>query len=211
MNTLIDNLQWRYAVKKYNPAKVVSENDLAHLKKAIQYSASSVGLQPYRVLVIADKEVKAKLAEHSFGNKDSILNASHVFVFAVLADADATDVAKYMENISAVRGIPVENLDGFRTYIEGSLSSKSVGQKQEWSARQTYLALGNLLAAAAELRIDATPMEGFAPEQYDEILGLGEKGLKSVVIATVGYRDASDAAQHLKKVRKPESELFINL
>lgn len=211
MSTLIDSLAWRYAVKKYDATKSVSKADIATLKKAIQYSPSSMGLQPYTVLVISNPEIKSKLAQFSMGNQPSVENASHLFVFASIENLGSSHIGDYMSQISAVRGVQLADLDGFKNILEGSLKANSEEQNQTWVAKQIYLALGNLLTAAAELRIDATPMEGFFGDKFDEVLGLKDLGLKSVVISTVGYRAEDDLTQHFAKVRKSDEKLFIEL
>ncbi len=209
MNT--ETLNWRYAVKKYDPAKKVSDADLETLKNAIRLSASSMGMQPYRVLIITDPEVKAKLAEVSYNNKNSIIDASHVIVFANMVNVGSADVDAFIQNIADVREIPLESLAGYAGMAKGFISSKEADALNTWTSKQTYIALANLLNAAAELRIDTTPMEGFDPQAYNTILGLDAQNLNAAVVATIGYRHEEDSFQHLKKVRKPASELFINL
>ncbi|RZJ65715.1 MAG: NAD(P)H-dependent oxidoreductase [Flavobacterium sp.] len=211
MNTFISNLNWRYATKKYDASRKISADELDILKQAIRFSPSSMGLQPYKVLIIEDRQIREQLAEASFTNKDSILNASHLFVFANIVDFGKTDVDDFIGNLGQVRGIPVENLEEMRTKVNSYVGSRDASINNIWTSKQTYIALANLLNAAASLEIDATPMEGFQADKYNEILGLIEKGLSASVIATVGYRLEDDSFQHLKKVRKPENELFITL
>ena len=211
MNTFIYDLNWRYATKKYDASRTVSPQDLDVLKQAVRISASAFGLQPYRVLIIEDKEVRAKLADVSSGNKDSILKASHLFVFANISNLDNDGIESFVENVAQTRQVERDALSGFENYLKGTFSGLSAERKNTWASKQTYIALANLLNAAATLKIDATPMEGFDSEAYDNILNLNEKGLTASVIAVVGYRHEEDAAQHLPKVRKPEQELFITL
>ncbi len=210
MNTLLDNLKWRYATKKYEAGKTLSAADLDYLKQAIQYSASSMGLQPYKVIVVSNPQIREKLFAAAY-NQSPIVDASHIFVFASILDLGPKDVNAFIENVSQTRQVPVETLSNFENYLNGAISQKEPLKRNEWAARQTYIALGNLLAAAAERHIDATPMEGFEPDAFDEILNLKELGLTASVIATVGYRTSDDPTQFAAKVRKSEPELFINL
>lgn len=212
MNIFISDLNWRYATKKYDASRKVSAEDLEILKQAIRFSPSSLGLQPYKVLIIEDQAIREQLAEVSFANKESIKNASHLFVFANILDfGKQEDISGFLENISKTRGIPMENLEEMRAKVTSSIHAKETEARNIWTSKQTYIALANLLNAAASLKIDATPMEGFQPDKYDDILGLAQNGLGASVIAAVGYRHEEDKFQDLKKVRKPENELFITL
>lgn len=210
MSTLIESLNWRYATKKFDPSRKVTSEDLKTLKEAIRLSASSYGLQPYEVLVIEDPEIRKQLKEVSWG-QTQITDASHLIVFANKTNVTAKDTEAYMNNISKTRNIPVENLSGFSDMINNTVISLPQEAKHTWTAKQTYIALGSLLAAAAELRIDACPMEGFDPEGYNRILGLDKKGLNASVIATIGYRAQEDDTQHYAKVRRPAEELFTTI
>ncbi|MBD3583828.1 NAD(P)H-dependent oxidoreductase [Flavobacterium selenitireducens] len=211
MNTFISDLNWRYATKKYDASRTISPEDLDVLKQAVRYSASSYGLQPYRVLIIKDKAIRSQLAEVSFSNKDSILKASHLFVLANIKDVDHAAIDAYIDNMATTRNVERELLAGFESFLKSAFSEQTPESRSTWASKQTYIALANLLSAAASLKLDATPMEGFQKAAYDEILNLGEIGLTASVAAVVGYRDHDDPAQHLTKVRKPEQELFITL
>ena len=207
MSTFIENQNWRYATKKFNSEKKISESDLEILKDAIQLSSSSYGLQPYKVLIIENEEIRKQLQPASWG-QSQIVDASHLLVFANITNIDADYINNYAENMATTRNIPLESVKGYADFMIGNITGLTPEQQNIWTAKQTYLALGNLLNAAAELKIDVTPMEGFLPEQYDEILGLKEKGLHATLVATVGYRHHEDDTQHYIKVRKPKSELF---
>jgi nitroreductase len=203
----IENAKWRYATKKYDSNKKVSEKDIDYLKEAINLTATSYGLQPFKVLIIENPEIRKQLQPASWG-QSQIVDASHLFVFVNVINPGEKEIDSYVENIAKVRETSVESLQGFANYVKGSVGKFSTEQKAIWTSKQTYLALGNLLNAAAELKIDATPIEGFEPEKYNEILGLSQKGLHASLVATVGYRSEEDKNQHLKKVRKPLDELF---
>jgi nitroreductase len=207
MSTFIENQNWRYATKKFNSEKKISESDFEILKDAIQLSSSSYGLQPYKVLVIEDEEIRKQLQPASWG-QSQIVDASHLLVFANITNVDEEYIVNYAQNVATTRNIPFENIKGYADFMIGKITTLTPEQQAIWTAKQTYLALGNLLNAAAELKIDVTPMEGFDPVQYNEILGLTEKGLHATLVATVGYRHHEDDTQHYIKVRKPKSELF---
>ncbi|ETN96909.1 NAD(P)H-dependent oxidoreductase [Zhouia amylolytica] len=210
MSNIIENLKWRYATKKFDPSKKISPQDLETLKEAIQLSASSYGLQPYQVLIIEDQEIREKLKPAAW-NQTQITDASHLVVFANKVNLSPKDTEAYMNNISATRNIPVDSLNGFSEMINGVVNSLPEDAKAVWTSKQTYIALGNLLAAAAELKIDSCPMEGFEADKFNEILGLNEKGLNAAVIAPVGYRSEDDNTQEYIKVRKPKTELFTTI
>lgn len=210
MSTFIENQNWRYATKKYDATKKISAENLNLLKEAIRLSTSSFGLQLYKVIIIENPELKAKLLPAAYG-QTQIVDASHVVVFANQTSVTEADVDAYINNISQTRGISVDSISGFGDYMKGFLNPIPAEHKAIWMAKQTYLALGNLLNAAAELKIDATPMEGFDPKQFNEILGLEALNLNAAVIATIGYRHEEDATQHYKKVRKSNEDLFITL
>ena len=210
MNEFIKNQNWRYATKKFDATKKISTEDLNILKEAIRLSSSSYGLQPYKVIIVENPELRAQLQPASWG-QSQIVDASHLIVFANQINVGDTEIDAYIENIGSTRGIPTESLSGFAGYIKGAVNAMPEEVRNIWTSKQTYLAMGNLLNAAAELKIDVTPMEGFVPAQVNEILGLGKLGLNASLIATIGYRHADDATQHNKKVRKSNKELFITL
>ena len=207
MSTFIENQNWRYATKKFNSDKKISNSDLEILKEAIQLSSSSYGLQPYKVLIIENEEIRKQLQPASWG-QSQITDASHLFVFASVTNVDAEYINHYAENMAKTRNIPFDSVKGYADFMIGNIASLTPEKQIIWAQKQAYLALGNLLNAAAELKIDVTPMEGFLPEQYNEILGLKEKGLHATLVATIGYRHDEDDTQHYAKVRKPITELF---
>ncbi len=210
MTQFIKDANWRYATKKFDASKKVSAEDLATLKEAIRLSASSYGLQPYKVFIIENSEVRAQLQPASWG-QSQIVDASQVIVFANMTQFGEAEIDAYIQNMAQTRNIPVESVQGYADFMKSKITALPADVKANWTAKQTYLALGNLLNAAAELKIDVTPMEGFEPEKYNEILGLTEKGLNASVVATIGYRHEEDATQHYAKVRKSNEDLFINL
>ncbi|WP_431163058.1 NAD(P)H-dependent oxidoreductase [Flagellimonas beolgyonensis] len=203
----IENLEWRYATKKFDPTQKVNTSDLEKLQRAVQLSASSYGLQLYKILVIEDPELRERLKVASW-NQSQITDASHLFVFCNYTDRNEQHIDDYMQLVSETQGTPVEDLKGYGDFIKQSLSGMTDLEWHNWAEKQTYLALANLLNAAAELGIDACPMEGFEPDKYNEILGLGALGLNAALIAPIGYRSSEDHTQFRKKVRKPKELLF---
>lgn len=203
---ILNKLEWRYAVKKFDPAKKLSAAQLEKLIAATRLSASSYGLQPYKILIIENPAVREQLKSAS-NNQPQITDASQLVVFARYTDLNESHVDDYMNNIAATRNIAPEQLAGFSGVMKGKVSMLGAEGTGIWSAKQAYLALGTLLTAAAMENVDACPMEGFDAARYDEILGLKDKGLTTVVIAGIGFRAEDDAMQHAKKVRKPIAEL----
>ncbi|MCW1148971.1 NAD(P)H-dependent oxidoreductase [Flavobacterium lacisediminis] len=210
MSHFIENQKWRYATKKFDAAKKISAADLETLKEAIQLSTSSYGLQLYKVFIIENPEVRAKLQPVSWG-QSQIVDASHLLVFANIVDVQENHIDAYVQNIATTRGLSVDDLKGYSDFMKSKIVSLPVDQKAVWTSKQTYLALANLMNAAAELKIDVTPMEGFEPEKYNEILGFNALGLNASLVAAVGYRHEEDATQHYVKVRKPKQELFTTI
>ncbi len=210
MNTFINNQNWRYATKKFNATKKISEQDLNLLKEAIRLSTSSYGLQPYKVLIVENPEIRAQLQPASWG-QSQITEASHLFVFANIIDVQENHIDEYISNIANTRALNIEDLKGYADFMKSKIISLDINTKSIWTSKQTYLALANLMNAAAELKIDVTPMEGFEAEKYNEILGLNEQGLNASLVATVGYRHEEDQTQFFAKVRKSDTELFTTI
>ena len=210
MSNFITNANWRYATKKFDTTKKVSKEDLETLKEAIRLSASSFGLQPYRVLIIDNPELRAKLQPAAWG-QSQIVDASQLIVFANITNFGETEIDVSIANTTKTRGLPADALKGYGDFMKSKIVALPEDVRNTWASKQTYLALGNLMNAASELKIDVTPMEGFEPAQVNEILGLGKLGLNATLLATIGYRHKEDATQHYAKVRKSNEELFINL
>jgi len=206
--SLVQKLQWRSAVKKFDTSKKISAEQIEELKSAIQLAPSSAGLQSYKVILVQDPETRQKLREAGY-NQAQITDADVLFVFASLTTMDEDFGKKYIDLVASTRDVPREHLAGFEQMILGTLSSRTDEQKIAWSHKQAYIALGVLVSAAAELGIDAGPMEGFDAEKFDEILGLKEKGLTTSVIAALGFRADDDDYSKMIKVRRPKAELFI--
>lgn len=210
MSNFIKNANWRYATKKFDPTKKVSNEDIEFLKEAVRLSASSYGLQPYKVIFVENPELRAQLQPVAWGQAQ-IVDASHLIVFANITNFGETQIDSHINNMAVTRGLPTDALKGYGDFMKSKITSLSEDNRNVWTSKQTYIALTNLLNAASELGIDVTPMEGFEPEKFNEILGLTELGLNATLVATVGYRHAEDDTQNYAKVRKSNEELFINL
>ena len=209
MSNFIKDANWRYATKKFDATKKVSNEDMKTLKEAIRLSASSYGLQPYKVIFIENPEIRAQLQPAAWG-QSQIVEASHLLVFANMTDFGDAQIEAHINNVATTRGLPVDALKGYSDFMKSKISTLPLENRNVWTSKQTYIALCNLLNAAAELKIDVTPMEGFEPAKVNEILGLEALGLNASLLATIGYRHSEDDTQNYVKVRKSNEELFIN-
>ena len=201
MSTTLEDLQWRYATKKFDASKKISEEQLNILLEAARLSPTSYGLQPFHVFVVEDVDIREKLKPVSW-NQSQIVDASHLLVFANHNEFDASLVDNYLNNVSETRGVALEQLKGYGDFMKSKLLDLPGALKDSWTARQVYIALGNVMTAAANLKIDTCPMEGFERKAYDDILGLTEKSLTTTVVLPVGYRAEEDETQHYAKVRR---------
>lgn len=205
---LIESLEWRYASKKMNGEKVPQQK-VNNILEAIRLAPSSMGLQPFTVLVIEDEELKKQIQPIAY-NQPQIVQSSHLLVFAAWDDVTPTHIEEYIAYTAEVRNMPVASLKDFKDTLLDMAKNRSKEENFSWAARQTYIAFGTALVAAATEQVDATPMEGFDSEALDEKLNLKEKGLKSVTLLPLGYRDAeNDWLANLPKVRREKEKLFI--
>ena len=202
---IIENLNWRYATKKFDSAYKIPESEIEKVKSIIKLSPSSFGLQPYKVLIVTNPDVREKLKEASW-NQSQITDASHLLVFVRNKVVNEGDVDSFIDNVVNTRGVQKEMLAQYEGMMKHAVSSQNDEQKGIWVEKQVYLALGNLLTSLSSMGVDSCPMEGFDKSKYDEILGLTDK--TTVVVCPIGKRDDSDDYQHYKKVRKSTDELF---
>lgn len=208
--TFLSNLNWRYATKKYDTSKKIATDKLDQILEAIRQAPSSNGFQPYDVLVVTDPAVREKLRAAAY-NQPQITEAPHVLVFAAWDNIHEENLGKVFDNFAQVRGVS-DALTERRKSSLANFASKSADENFHHAAQQAFIGLGFGLAAAAELQMDSSPMGGFNPAQFDEILGLKEKGLRSVAILCLGYRaPEGDWLVGLKKVRRPKAEMFHNV
>lgn len=207
--SFIDQLNWRYATKRMLADKAVPQEKLDKIVEAIRLSATSYGLQPFHLIVVKDKEMLAQIQPLAY-NQPQIGEASAIIVFATWDKITQEKIDHFFDLISSERGIPQEALAGYKAMVEGSMLSLDDATASAWMARQAYIGLGTGLAAAAIEEVDTCPMEGFTTTALDEYLGLPAKGLKSVVILAVGYRDEeNDPTSKMKKVRIPTNEFVV--
>lgn len=201
-------MQWRYATKVFDPAKKIPADVWGALEKTLVLTPTSYGLQPYEFLIVQDAAKRAALLPHSWGQKQ-VVDCSHYVVFTARTEMTEADVTRLISRISQVRGVPAESLNFYRDMMMSDIVKGPRSQAaHEWAARQCYIALGELMTAAALLGVDACPMEGINPAAYDQILGLGGNGYKTVVALALGYRGADDKYAALAKVRYSAAELI---
>jgi len=210
MTNSIQQLQWRYAVKKFDDAKILPEAKIQILKEAFNLTATSYGLQPIKMLVIKDKKLQNQLVEVSYHQKQ-VGQASHLLVFCIESQIDETYINNYFINVKKLRNTSDEILKPFQSFLIQDFSKKTIDEIKTWATNQAYLAMGNLLTVCAIEEIDACPMEGFLAKEYHEILKLKEKNLEAVLVLPVGYRAADDVFSNFAKVRKPLGDCVIDL
>jgi nitroreductase len=205
---LLAQLNWRYATSKFDPARKISPEDWAVMEEALILSASSYGLQPWTFVVITDQKTRERLFPSTW-NQRQILDCSHFVVFTARTKITSEDIDRHVTRTAELRGGTVEALKRFRDAVAGDLvAGPRAAEAHEWAARQTYIALGNFLTSAALLGIDTCPMEGFKPDEYDQILELPAKRLTSVVCCAAGYRSADDKKAGQKKVRFSRNDVI---
>ena len=207
---IIKSLQWRYACKKFYDTKLISDEKISIIKEAFNLTATSFGLQPIKMIVIKNKKLQAELTTHSF-NQQQVATASHLLVLCIDKDISPKDIDDSFDREKEIRGTDEEVIASFRKFLKDSYANKSLEEKQQSAIYQTYIALGNLMTVCALEKIDSCPMEGFNPEKFDEVLNLESRNLKSILLLPIGYRADDDFMSKLKKVRKPLSNVIIEL
>lgn len=211
MSTLLQALQWRYATKKMDPTKKVAKEKLDHILEAVRLTASSSGLQPYEIFVVTNAALREQIKAHAW-NQAQVTDSSHLLVFAAWDNYTAERINAMFDLVNAERGIKNEGWEAYRQQLLSTYPQRDAETNFEHAARQAYIGLGTALLAAAEEKVDATPMEGFDPAKVDEILKLRERGLRSVVILPLGYRaEEGDWLVNLKKVRRPLSQFVTDI
>jgi nitroreductase len=204
---LLAHLQWRYAVKKFDPTRKIAPADWHALEQSLILSPSSFGLQPWKFFIIHTPEIREQLVECSWG-QTQVVEASHLVVLAIKTHIDEAYVDRYIARTAEVHQTAAENLAPFAKVIKDFLHRMSPEDLRAWAKQQVYIALGQLMTSAAHLGIDACPMEGFIPEKYDQVLGLTDKGYSAAVLCPVGYRDPTDPYAHNAKVRFTQDEMI---
>lgn len=206
----IESLEWRYAVKKFDANKSVSNQQIEILKKAFNLTATSYGLQPLKLVIIKNKELQKELVLHSW-NQPQVLEASHLLVICTPKEYSTKEVENYFKLVQKIRATPDSIINPFKEFLTAEIEKKTQEELLVWNKNQAYLALGNLLTVCALEKIDSCPMEGFIPGKYDEILKLNEQNLTSVLVLPVGFRADDDYMAALKKVRKNLDDVVIEI
>jgi nitroreductase len=206
----IENLKWRYAVKKFDQNKALTEAQINILKEAFNLTATSYGLQPVKLVVIKNKEIQQSLLAHSW-NQQQVADASHLLVLCIQNELTSKDIESYFNLVKSTRNTSDEIINPFKNFLKDTINAKSKEEVSSWAKNQAYIALGNLMTVAANEKIDSCPMEGFNPEKYDEILDLKKYNLKSVLVLPVGFRAEDDYMKDLKKVRKNIIDVVIEI
>ncbi len=210
-DSLLHALHWRYATKKFDPAKRIPASDWQALEQALVLSPSSVGLQPWKFIIVTDPAMKARLRPAAW-DQSQVVDCSHFVVLAVRKDLGADHVDRHIGRMAEVRGVAPESLAKFRQMITGNLDkARAEARLDIWQSHQVYIALGQFIASAALLGVDTCPMEGFEPAKFDEILGLGGTGYASVVCCAAGYRAADDKYATTKKVRFKPDDVIVRI
>lgn len=208
--TIINSLEWRYATKKFDPSKKLSNQQVETLKNAFNLTATSFGLQPLKMIVICNKELQEKFVEYSYFQRQ-VVDASHLLVLCIENDTTSKDINTYFNKERETRGVEEEVIADFRKQLLDMYKNMSIEEKQQSAIYQTYIALGNLMTVCAVEKIDSCPMEGFVPSKVDELLNLSTRNLKSVLMLPVGFRAEDDVMNGMKKVRKQINETVIEI
>ncbi len=208
MSSTLENLNWRYATKRYDATRKLPKETLDLLMEAMRLAPSSFGFQPYKFIHVTNPAIREQLKAVAW-NQAQFTDASDLFVLCTIKKMDDAYVNRFAEETIKAQGTTAEAFEPYRQMLLGSIHSRSDEEQEHWNACQTYIALGIALATAAEHRIDATPMEGFDKDKFDEILGLTPLGLHARVSLALGYRSPEDKAQKYPKVRLSKEELFI--
>lgn len=207
-DSLLQQLNWRYAVKKFDASKKIDAKLWTSLEESLILTPSSYGLQPWRFLIIQDRPMREKLLAASWGQKQ-VIDCSHFVVFTALTKLEEKDIEYYFDVNSKIRGVSKEATIGYQKMMMGDLINGPRSKIQhEWATRQAYIALGNLMTCAALIGIDTCPMEGIDPAKYNEILNLGSTTYRTVVACAVGYRSSEDKYAEAKKIRYEKSRLI---
>jgi len=207
---IIDSLKWRYAVKKFDTNKELSEIQIETLKEAFNLTATSYGLQPLKLVIIKNKKIQEKLVPFSW-NQQQILQASHLLIICIKDHYTTKEVENYFNLVQKIRNTPDEVINPFKKFLTAEIAKKTQEELYVSNKNQAYIALGNLLTVCASQEIDSCPMEGFTPGKYDEILDLKKDNLKSVLVLPVGFRASDDYMKDLTKVRKNISDSIIEI
>lgn len=208
--SIIEKLQWRYATKKFNPEKKLSEAKLTTLKEAFNLTALSYGLQTIKLVIVENKSTRESLLGLSYGQRQ-VVDSSHLLILCIQTNIDKADVSQHFDSIKHIRNTPNSVLEPFKNQLTSTIENMPPDKKVGWATKQAYIALGNLMTVCAVEGVDACPMEGFNPSELDKVLDLDKYSLNSVLMLPVGYRAEDDMFADFKKVRKQLSETIIEI
>ena len=204
---VIDQYKWRYATKKFDAKKKISDSNIELIKESISLAPTSYGLQLFKVIIVENQEIKNELKKASY-NQSQISDASHIFVFCNSTKIIGDDIDNYIKNKSSNQNKPISEISGYGDFLKTTLLKKEHKKVSIWTANQVYIALSHLMTFCPSIGIDSCPVEGFDSYKYNEILNLNNRNLNSTVVAAVGYRSNKDSSQYEKKIRKSNDELF---
>lgn len=207
MKQIIDDLNWRYAVKKFDDKAILSNEEVSTVVEVARLTATSYGLQAMKLIEVNSKELREQLKEAAY-QQSQVTEASHLLVFCALKEIPEDYIDQYAHLTAAVRNKTLAEIEGFSNYMKHSIGSMKAADVLEWNKKQCYIALGKVLTACANMKIDSCPMEGFDVQKADEILGLVDRNLTSVLLLPIGFRHKEDKNQHLKKVRLETKDFF---
>ncbi|MFN3693107.1 MAG: nitroreductase family protein [Candidatus Paceibacteria bacterium] len=208
--SIIENLQWRYATQKFDTSKELSTEQLSTILKAGNLAPTAYGLQPFAMVVVADQAKRDALVEHAYGQEHFAQNSALV-ILAARTDIDEAYITEYVERTARLRGMDVAALDGFKNMMLGDMNGRGEAGRLAFAQLQAYIALGTMMAAASELRVDNHAMSGFNADAFDEVLGLKAHNLHATVALALGYRSADDAWQNYTKVRKDMKDIVVTI
>ena len=210
MHDILKDLNWRYATKKFDSTKIISPENLDIIKESLRLVPTSYGLQPLKFIIVDSKEIREQLKPISY-NQTQVVDASHLIIICCFQNTTDAHIDDFVSNISSTRKVEIESIQGYSDYMKSTINGMNQQDIMHWNKNQAYIALGQLLHTCASLKIDATPMEGFNPQEYDKLLNLTEKNLHASLVVPIGYRHEEDSAQHQQKVRKSQNDLFITI
>lgn len=204
---LLAALNFRYATKAFDPSRKIPNETWHAIEKSLVLTPSSFGLQPWKFLIVENPEIREKLRTASW-NQPQLTDASHLVVCTARTDLTQADIDSWIARLSEVQGVSPEALAGLSGMITSFSSAMTTAEKQAWNTRQVYIALGQLMTAAAVLGIDSCPLEGISPADYDTILGLPGTGYATAVACALGYRSPEDKYATAPKARFPDNQVI---
>ena len=207
MKQIIADLNWRYATKQYDATKKLTNEQLEIIKDSLRLTPSAYGIQPLKFIFVASPALREQIKEIAF-NQGQVVDASHLLIICSYTSIDEDYLNNHVSLVTETRNTPAERAAGFSEFLKKNILNMADSDVEPWNVHQAYIALGQLLHTCASMRVDATPMEGFNAKKLDELLGLADQKVKSVLLCPIGFRSTEDNYQHLAKVRKPKEQLF---